>query len=245
MEGFQEVGNTKPILKSIKHGLSNQTSEQFGFFVYVPELHDYDFIESDNQSLFDPNQFMGNSNHFYKYFLDKKVISLFHTHTIESPEPSKIDIAISESLGIPSYVFSVHSKKAFLYYPDSYVPNDLLNRIFVPAFSDCLIFVKDFYQIKLNIKLSKYIKNWARQPQESNNIVLKYLNNLFYEINDNQLRLGDVIVFKPQDSSLFHLGVYCEQDSFLHHPIYSRPKKEVFNKETLNKVYKIYRFKEL
>lgn len=240
----QEPGNSKPILKSLKHALSNQNIEQFGFFVFDDHFSDYDFIPCNNLNSFDPHFFTSNNYDFYKYILNKKIISLFHTHLIDSPAPSELDKEISLSMGIPSFIFSIKSKESFLFYPKSFKPRPLSKRIFIPYFQDCISFVKDFYLIHLNINLSNTVNNWARRSNDSNQALLQLINESFYSINLNDIRHGDLIVFKPLDFKFYHLAVCFQGTHYWHHPAGLYPSKELLHHLDLNKVYKIYRYKD-
>jgi len=240
-----EPGNNKPILESIEHALLNKNVEQFGFFKFNDSFSDYEFVACKNLNSFNPHFFSSNDHNFYKNYLDKKIISLFHTHIIEPPEPSDLDKEISKSIGIPSFIFSVKSQRSFLFYPDSYQPKPLSRRIFIPYFQDCITFVKDFYFIELNINLSNSINNWARRLNDSNKVLLNLIKENFYSINLNEISHGDLIVFKPTDFSFFHLAVCFNGSHYWHHPAGMYPSKQLLNKLDRNKVYKVYRYKDL
>ena len=244
-EDFLGLGNNKPIASCLKYGLRDCSKEHAGVFIFKNNGYEYDFVPMQNLDQSNPNHFSSDNFEFYKHYLDSSVISLFHTHIIESPDPSDLDTEISESLGIPSYILSCDSKKSHLHYPDSYQPKALYGRIFIPFFQDCITFVKDFYQINLNIKLSKQISNWARDSKESNEKLIKTIKNKFIEVNYKDKKYGDLIVFKPTLSALFHVGVVNENNYFSHHPMGGIPVDELFSNETPNKVYKLYRYKDL
>ena len=243
-EDFLGLGNNKPIASCLKYGLKECTKERAGLFIFENNGYDYNFVSMQNLDQSNPNHFSSNNSEFYKYYLDSSVLSLFHTHIIDSADPSDLDIEISESLAIPSYILSCSSKKSYLYYPNSYKPKELYGRIFIPFFQDCVTFVKDFYEINLNIKFSDYISNWARDSKESNNKLLKTIKTKFIEVDYKDKKYGDLIVFKPSLSNLFHLGIVNKNNNFSHHPMGGIPVDELFSNETPNKVYKLYRYKD-
>lgn len=244
-EDFLGLGNNKPIKSCFKYGLSSTSKEQFGFFIYHENGYDYEFKTLENKDHSNKHHFCVDNAIFYDYYLSGKVISIFHSHIISSPELSSLDIEVSESLGLPSFVLSCKSKKSFLYYPSSYSSTNLYERIFIPFFQDCITFVKDFYSINLNIKLSSKIKNWARHSLGSNDHLLEEIDKNFNPINFDSIKYGDLIVFKPTMTNLFHVGVMDKNQKYSHHPMGLKPSTELFTKETRNKVYKIYRYKEL
>jgi len=244
LEDSQEPGNSKPILQSIKHAFTNPNIEQFGFFAFDNNFSDYHFVACDNLNSFNPHFFTSNNYEFYKYVLSKRVIALFHTHLVDSPEPSDLDKEIASSIGVPSFIFSIKSKNSFLFYPKSFKPRPLSKRIFIPYFQDCINFVKDFYLTELNIDFSDRIYNWARRLNNSNETLLQLINKSFYEINFDEMRHGDLIVFKPLDFKFYHLAVCFQGTHYWHHPAGLYPSKELLHHLDRNKVYKIYRYKD-
>jgi len=244
-EDFLGLGNTKSIIQSIKFSLKNPNHESFGFFGFSKNFDDYTFVKGNNCDLVNKHHFINHNNDFYDYFFDKRIICLFHSHLLDSPKPSDLDKEISNSFGIPSFIFSVKSKESYLYYPDSYVPRELSERIFIPIFQDCITFVKDYYRIKYNINFNEKIQNWARDRKNSNQKLEDLLNKYFLESTVSSIKEGDLIVFNPNQTSLFHVGIYLKDQYYIHHPISCLPTKELFTTESINRVYKVYRYKDL
>lgn len=244
LEDFQELGNTKPIKRCFRHALSDTNRELFGIFKFSGHHYDYEFKPFDNLNINNKYVFQSNDSEFYKDYLSGNVISLFHTHTTSCSEPSDIDLEISESLGLPSYIFSPSAKSHFLYYPKSYTPNRLYGRIFIPFFQDCVSFVRDFYLINFKFNFN-YIKNWARDNKHSNDKLLNQIKKYFKEIPIQNISYGDLIVFQPSLSPFMHLGIFNSENRFSHHPIGAFPVDELFNEQIRKKVYKVYRYKDL
>jgi len=242
---FQEPGNTKPILKAIKYALQNKNLEQFGFFKFNDSYSDYEFVPCENLNSFNPHFFSSNNYDFYKSYLDKKIISLFHTHLIDSPEPSNLDKEISNSVGLPSFILSIKSKKSFLFYPRSYRPRPLVKRVFIPYFQDCITFVKDFYYLNLNINLPNLFNDWSRDISNSNTKLINNIEQFFNPLDLTEIKHGDLIVFKPIDFALFHVAVCDNNSHYWHHPAGMYPSKELLVNIDQNKVYKVYRYKDL
>lgn len=244
LEVSLEPGNINPILQSIKHAFSKKNVEQFGFFKFNDLFSDYEFVSCENLNSFNPHFFSSGDYSFYRDYINKKIIALFHTHLINSPEPSQLDKEISRSIGVPSFIFSIKSKESFLFYPDSYKPRPLVKRIFIPYFQDCVTFVKDFYLIDRNLDLSKDFDNWARRSKASNSELISCIEKSFNTINFEDIIHGDLIVFKPIDYSFHHLGVCINDSHIWHHPAGMYPTKELLSHIDKNKVYKIYRYKD-
>ena len=245
-EDFLELGNTKPIKHCLKFALEKCEHERAGIFIYTNCFTDYDFIEMQNLDQFNSNYFILNNKLFYHYYINKQIISLFHTHICDSVEPSIDDIELSKSLKVPSYIISQSSKNSYLYYPPKFkTKQSLRKRIFIPIFQDCITFVKDFYLEYLNIDLTESVKNWARMRQNSNNKLLNEIKNNFNRVEFGEIKFGDIMVAPQSMSNLMHLSVVGENNVLEHHPIGMYPNKEIISNEYNKKVYLFYRHKDL
>jgi len=246
LEDFLAPGHSDIFRSAIKHARSQKTSESCGLFVYNEIMSDCIFLPFKNDNIYDPNLFSLNNQDFTKLYQKNQIVSLFHSHIIHEENLSELDIEVAESLALPSMVYSLLTKEFELYYPLSYTPPPLFHRIFIPFFQDCMIFVKDYFYLNLNINLSKDIKNWSRKKKASNENLINTMNKYFYIVDKDASKLvnGDVIVFNPDYHDIFHLGVY-DNYHLLHHPIHQLPRKEIFTPDIMNKVYKIYRYKDL
>jgi len=247
LEPFREQKNINYKYQALKLSLRSPDVEVCGLFVYEPFQSGVKFISLNNTSKDKTKNFSLDKAVFAKYCSEYSIASLFHSHP-DSPELiSDLDIEVSETLALPSYIFSLKTKKTSLYFPSSFKPRDVLRRPFVPEFQDCISFFKDYYDLHMNIKLSNFHKNWSRQRSESNNFLMAEIEKTFYEINKNSktFKQGDVLVFKNNIEPLMHIGIVHNSKEYWHHPIYMFSRKELFNPKLAKKVYKIYRYKGL
>lgn len=246
LEDFQEFTHNSIFKSAIRHSHLNKKSESCGLFIYDETFTNCSFVPLNNENTHNSNLFSMNDNIFFSLYQKKRIVSLFHSHIDYDENLSNLDIEVAESFGLPSMVYSLLTKELELYYPESHQPNNLFRRVFIPFFQDCMIFVKDYFYLKLNINLSTKIKNWSRKKQKTNENLLSTMNQHFFEVkqDNSELLNGDVVIFSPDYRGIFHLGVY-EDHYLLHHPIYQLPKKEIFTTDIMNKVYKIYRYKDL
>jgi proteasome lid subunit RPN8/RPN11 len=246
LEDFLELGNSKPLLKAIKSSLKVK-GEACGVFYFSDfNNYEYDYMQFNNADTIHENHFSINNPKFYELYLNKKIISLFHTHPKNcKDEPSDMDIEIAESLSLPSMIFSLKTKEKFLYFPKSEKPRPLQKRIFIPCFQDCVSYVKDLFILELGVKLQENIKNWARRRKDPNSFLFNEISKNFKEVPISQLKSYDIIVFKPSTQELNHIAVYDGNNYMRHHPIGCFPVKELFTPNTHNKVYKVYRYKDL
>jgi proteasome lid subunit RPN8/RPN11 len=245
LEASLDLGNTNVVHEALQYSLKHKNRETCGVFILESDGCTIKFLPFVNEDSYDVNHFISHDKRFYKYYLQKNILSLYHSHIEYNSNPSSLDLNVSESLSLPSFIFSIQDKSQYLYYPNSYKPKPLQKRIFIPYFQDCITFVKDFFQLELNIKFTNSIKNWARQGKDSNKFLIKNIENNFINIDFSCIKDYDIIVFKPTLDRVFHLGIYLGDNTMYHHPIYGYPKKELFLPEHLNKVYKVYRYKDL
>jgi proteasome lid subunit RPN8/RPN11 len=244
-EDFLVLGNTNPIKQALRHLLTKSQYESCGIMAFDSTRYEYKYIPLENTNTFDKSQFTLDPHTFNQHYLSQRIIALCHCHHTDSAHPSEADLEMSESLGLPFFIISTVNKSSYLYYPSSYIPPALSNRIFIPMFQDCMIFVKDFYELELKIKLSDYISNWSRSRSDSNKNLLRTLNSYFVKVKDSDFKTGDIMVFRESCSSLFHIGVVDKNSKLYHHPINCYPRLENITPEGLNKVYNIYRYKDL
>ncbi len=226
----------------LRHVNKNPREESCGII-----YSDFNKIKYQSVDNISPNKF--NSflidKKIFASFNSKEILSIFHSHPKGSEAPSEEDISTCEKIGIPYYIYSLQNKKFSLIYPQSYKPSSLLGRPFLPEFQDCVTLVKDFFDIELNIKLCKNIKNWARRRNnESNKSLVSILNKNFKEIKDVS-REGDVVVFDIYKNRPFHLGVFTKGKKIIHQPNDQLSQEVYLTPELMKKVYKIYRYKDL
>lgn len=245
MEDSPVLSQGDCFFSAIKHSRRNKSKESCGLFIYKNQKTQYDFLPLDNKYLDDPTFFSLDDQLFNSYYLNQNIICLFHSHFNCNENPSDLDIETSNSLGLPSMIYSLETSEFSLYYPESYKPPSLFGRIFIPFLQDCMIFAKDYYQIELNINLSQDIKSWSRRRTDSNLPLINTIENHFNEYLGNEFIKGDLFLFDLPETQLYHLAVYHDSNYLWHHPINGFPRKELFTPAHMNKVYKVYRYKDL
>ena len=244
MEDFLDLGQHKQAFtQCFRYALSSPHAEVCGFFYLHHPDSDLQFSSLLNENLVNPNAFTSSNSSFYKIYSEKQVVALFHSHLLDIL-PSELDVESADSFNLPSLIFNISNRNTFLYYPENYEPVDLKKRQFIPYFQDCLIYVKDYLLTKFNINLQGHYINWSRNSHQSLEQLLFYLNKYFIESSINNLKSGDILIFKPNVSIYPHIGIIDENQIF-HHPVYGYPISEFISSELLNKVYKVYRHKDL
>jgi proteasome lid subunit RPN8/RPN11 len=78
-----------------------------------------DIIECENISSSPENSFEINKKDFNKYFLNFKILAIFHSHVNTDENFSKKDLLMSNEIMIPFWVYSTKTKKHNFYIPDT------------------------------------------------------------------------------------------------------------------------------
>lgn len=245
MEDFLDLGQHKTAFyQCFRYALSSVDSEVCGFF-YLDNINQpLQFQPLLNENLIDKNTFSTSDPTFYNLYKLGKIICLFHTH-LSQDDPSVLDLETSNSFNLPSFIINIESNKSFLYYPTDYKPKKIKNRVFIPYFQDCIIYVKDYLQKYFDINLNGQLINWSRNGKNSLNMLNYYADKHFYNVNKQDFKNGDVIIFKPDVSIYPHVGIVNHDLYCFHHPVYQYPAKEFISSDFLNQVYKVYRYKDL
>ena len=125
----------------------------------------------------------------YKAVSEKgDVVGVVHSHPGESPQPSVLDRAACDRLGIPWYIFGEN---------------------------DCWALARDFYKEEFNITLPtmKFKDDWWEEGLNYFDDLFDKFG--FIEVEEPQR--GDIIIFKIYNNIPNHCGVYLEEDIFMHH----------------------------
>ena len=160
----------------IDHAKSHPHEEVCGFVLLEDNL-EIKIEPAKNESPKPRECFSISPLKFIDYKLSKNILGIYHSHPITTERPSKRDMDSSEESGIPYLIYSLKTKKFFLYYPESYEPSPLLQRPHVKAFYECTCILKDYFKKVLDINISKWNRNyWLPEAYTaSNDLLLKIL----------------------------------------------------------------------
>jgi len=162
--------------------------------------------------------FILNSDDFYKISLESDIIGIVHNHINGSAKPSENDRKYCNAIGIPYYIFSYPNMELEILKPRKVV-NELAGREYSFGIFDCLEAVRDFYSQKLNIELRKrevYLDDWWDQGKDY--FTPEHLNKWGFQPVDD-LKENDVLIFSMGAVVGTHCGVYLYDDIFFHHAV--------------------------
>jgi hypothetical protein len=245
LEHSQDLGKAEQAFSQCyKHALGNLEAETGGYFYFDKSLN-FSFHSCTNLNSYEKNQFNFRDSQFYNYYINDQIVCLFHTHITDDVAPSELDKETSHSFRLPCYIFSTKSKESYLFYPDNHKPTALDKRQFIPLFQDCISYIKDYLIFNFNINLNEYKINWARPRNDPNKVLINYLDLYFNEVDKNDIKNGDILVFPETISKYFHVGIVDKESYLFHHPVHMFPEKQLISDSMLNQVYKVYRHKDL
>lgn len=184
---------------------------------------------------------------FIKHSIGKTIVGIYHSHPRNNERPSPPDIAMSEEMGIPYLIYSVITKKFFLYYPESYEPEKLTGKPYIKGFFECTCLLKDYFKKELNINISKWNENYwlPKEDKDANKLLINILNKNLNKIEDKKIQKHDVIVFKVGRNDRCHVGVYCGDDYFIHQADKILSRKELLDHRWQAKIKEVYRHSSL
>tara|TARA_R110002020_G_scaffold133235_4_gene297339 strand:- start:7991 stop:8704 length:714 start_codon:yes stop_codon:yes gene_type:complete len=230
----------------IKHAESNPDEEVCGFVLLNKDLT-ISVERAVNEHLEPRDCFTISPSKFLKYSIQKNIIGIYHSHPRSNEEPSKPDIAMSEEMGVPYLIYSLITKKFYLYYPESYNTNMLTGRPYIKGFFECTCMFKDYFKKELNINISKWNKNYwlPKEDKEANKLLLKILNKNLIEIKDKKINKHDVLVFEVRKGRRFHVGIYTGDDYFIHQAEGVLSRRELLDERWQSKIKEVYRHASL
>ncbi len=185
-----------------------------------------------------------------KAFIEKseglEVVSIYHSHLISSPRPSKFDKESSENWCLPFYIYSLKTESFYLHFPKSYKIPALENRTYMPDLRNCFRFVVDYYMTKglasyfdLNFALTKKGQDYTK---ETMNMIKTFAKkNKFKKISkEDNIKKHDLILFEI-DGFFSHFGVFIGDDQFWHHEGGFISRKNYLDSQHMERIHSIYR----
>lgn len=230
----------------VKHAESTPEEECCGFVLLKEDL-EVQVERCINESPKPKECFQISPSKFLDYTLNKRVLGIYHSHPETTERPSKHDIQASEESGIPYIIYSLKTKKKFLYYPETYEAAPLLQRPYVTGFYECTSLLKDYFKQELGISIVRWNKNYwlPEEDKKANKLLNKIFSEKFEETSLEKIKKHDVIVFQIKKDARFHVGIYCGQDEFIHQTSSLLSKKEVLDERWQKKIERVYRHPDL
>ena len=155
---------------------------------------------------------------YFEVALRHKVVGVVHSHPTTSSQPSKMDVANCNALGVNYYIFSLRDGDITTVEPEkTLVP--LKGREYIFGLFDCYEAAKDFYKVNLGYTLPTrplFEDNWWKKGL--NYFTEKRINDWgFSKVEEAQP--GDLLIFSIHSKVPNHCGVYVGENTFYHHAV--------------------------
>lgn len=181
-------------------------------FLPIPNISNKYKINSRDSFVIDPEA--------YSALEDRFVIkAVVHSHPDSTSQPSVHDKVRCNQGEVPWLIISYPNVDLSITYPSK--ETSLEGREFVHGVQDCYSLVKDYYATQ-GITLSEYNREdeWWQKGKDY------YLDNYekegFYEIQEKDLRVGDLILMQVESPTTNHAAILVSDNVILHH-LYGRP----------------------
>ena len=172
--------------------------------------------------------FSVSSKDFYKH----KPIALVHSHTIVLNEPntrfgigeyvdprtpSKGDMQSQINMDMPFGIVATDGENVspILWFPDLDSPvegHDYLYGVY-----DCWRVIRAYYWQNYKIFLEDYARDYDWWREEPNLYIDKIYSRGFYDIEESELEVGDMIILRWFGSAESHSAIYIGNNQIIHH----------------------------
>ena len=172
-----------------------------------------------------------------------EVMGVIHSHPKGAATPSETDKAACEHLGYPYYIYSIEHNHWECLKPSGWKTPSLIGRRFIWGKHDCWSVVTDWFKENKNIEIPywtrpKKLKDFLKSPEFE--YALPKLNFKKQKTN-NDVQVGDVLLFRSVTGNLDHVAVYIGDMMILNHNIKALSCRELFDlryQQALNGVYR-------
>ncbi len=167
----------------------------------------------------DGDSFIFDSKEYLKVSRTSDIIGIVHSHPDTTCEPSITDIKYCNALGIPYYIFSYPDMDLEIVSPETNV-TDLYGRQYEFGVTDCFEAMRDYLaEQKINIPpRALFEDDWWEKGLDyfTDEIIAEWGHS---PVPLNEIVENDVLIFKVQEETNNHCGVYIGNECFYHHAV--------------------------
>ena len=226
---------TENIKTKIKeHALLESPNEVCGLISFNSTKFEPEVYKCKNKHLNKQIRFTIDPSDYLKVSLTGKILGYYHSH-YKGGKFSEFDKLNAFQHKLLAYLYAVDEDNFYEYKPEN-INYPYFGRQFEYVKSDCFTLIRDYYKNELNIEITNFNRNidWKR-----NNPSLIYENigkENFILIHEGKnppldlLQKNDIILLKDlKDKFPSHLGIYLEDQLFLHQPVYQYSRIENYS----------------
>lgn len=233
-----------------EHALEESPKECCG--VLVEKESRLELYKCPNYSERPTSHFYISAPHYLKASRRGNVSAIYHSHTSENENFSDNDKKNSVAHQTTFVLYNT-VKNSFLCYDPTKNKTLEINKEFKIGECDCYTLVKDYYKkLKIDLEgINSFGNDWhLKKPELIQELFGLNKNNPSLPIEElpknAPLKRHDVLVFELREGSgPSHVGVYLGEGILYHHPRNRYPTTEILRNQYFEKLYKIYRHKEL
>lgn len=226
-----------------QHSLEYSNEEVCGFILsnnQIVKARNTSFNKSKNFSIH-PQDYISAEN-------SGNIVAIYHSHPSKNDKFSEFDKLSAQNHNKPYIMYCIKTDTFHEFYPEGYT-NKYIGLKFDYKLSNCFTLIKDFYKNELNIEIyeNENIKELKDKWYEKNSNLFDEmwkLNTSFFDVNNkDETKKYDVLCFNYFDmtKSAHHLGIYLEDDTFLHHPHHQYSKIDILDEQYKRKITNIIR----
>lgn len=187
--------------------------------VYIPCENRADKSETENEFVISAEDYADAED-------TGEILAVFHSHPDSNANPSLRDRAVCSQMGVPWIIASWPEGDIRIVVPENF---PLEGRPFCHGTDlDCYGLVRDYYQQKLQVNLSRYDHDtyWWEQDEGTSFYEDYYEKEGFYKIPMSDLKRHDLIIMQIRAKKPNHAGIYLGNNQMLHH-MFGKPSQRV------------------
>ncbi len=166
--------------------------------------------------------------------IQHKITAVLHSHCndkyptgYDPRTPSYEDMLSQEAIDVPFGIVHCDGENItdILWFGTDEI-TELLGRPYISNVYDCATLALDYYRLHYKKTFSLYPRppDWVSwNPHFITQVFDSY--GLFYEVDRNKIRVGDILLFSIGSRLINHVGIVTGEDTFIHH-LYNRKSCE-------------------
>jgi proteasome lid subunit RPN8/RPN11 len=155
------------------------------------------------------------------------IVAVVHSHPNMSAKPSQADLVACEASGLPWFIIGLPDEIWEYFEPNGYVA-PLVGRKWSHGVLDCYSIIRDWYKQERGIELLNFNRSDGWWNEGENLYLDNFAKAGFYEIKQDDLQEGDVILMKIVSPVPNHGAIYLGDGIILHHVHGRLSTREVF-----------------
>jgi proteasome lid subunit RPN8/RPN11 len=230
-----------------EHALKDFPNECCGF-ICVNYLGDVTVLPCENKAVNKKGRFVIDPAMNIEAEKYGHIAAFYHSHVDEFELPSNEKFSIQDldcayEACLPALLYVYPQDTWFYHQPKTYKPVPLIGRPFVWGIWDCYSLVREYQKIHKGLNMNYYFP----PSEESINANFKYeefvKNEPLEDVSLDELKEGDIILFKIKSQYINHSAVYLGGNEFLHQPINKSSSKMFLDERYLKYIARTLRYK--